>query len=78
MKFRELLIGITGDSDPQSLEVERAIQNGVDPLAYLTIASICMNVFRSKFLTEKHEIATREAKDEAIRHGKPAEKMEAI
>ena len=78
MKFRELLIGITGDSDPQSQEVERAIQNGVDPLAYLTIASVCMNVFRSKFLTEKHEIATREAKDEAIRHGKPVEKMETI
>ena len=70
MKFRDLLIGITGDSDPQSQEVGRAIQNGLDPFAYLTIASVCMNVFGSKFLTETHKIATPEAKDEVIRPGK--------
>ena len=78
MKFRDLLIGITGGSDLQFHEVERADQNGVDPLAYITIASVCMNVFRSNFLTEKHEIATQEAKDEAIRHRRPVEKAEVI
>ena len=72
MKFRDLLISITGD--PQSQEVESAIQNEVDPVAYLMIASICMNVFRRKFLMEKHEIATPEAKGEAIRHGRSVEK----
>ena len=58
MKFRHLLLSITGESveetDLETLEVKRTIQNGVDPLAYLTIASVCMNVFRSQFLKEMH------------------------
>ena len=48
MKFRHLLLSITGESveemDPETLEVKRTIQNGVDPLAYPTIASVYMNV----------------------------------
>ena len=50
----------------------------MDPLAYITIALVCMNMFRSKFLTEMHEIETITAKEEATRHGGPVEKMEAV
>ena len=82
MKFRQLLLGITGETveqmDPETLEVKRGIENGVDPLAYITIASVCMNVFRSKFLSEKHEIETVAAKEEANKNGRPVEKTEAV
>ena len=64
MKFQALLLSITGESveemHPEILEVKRTIQNGVDPLAYLTIASVCMNVFRSQFLKEMHLARTEE------------------
>ena len=82
IKFRQLLLGITGEmveqTNPETLEVKRGIKNGVDPLAYITIALVCMNVFRRKFLMEKYEIETIAAKEEAIRHGRPVEKTEAV
>ena len=43
-KFRELFMTSTGPENP------------VDPFDYTTIASVCMGVFRSKFLPEKWEI----------------------
>ena len=48
------------------------------PLAYITIGLVCINVFRSKFLTEKHEIETVAVKEEAARHGRPVEKTQAV
>ena len=48
LEFRRLLMSIT---------------DGIDPLQYLTIASVCMAIFRSKFMVEEYEVLTAEEKD---------------
>ena len=40
LKFRELMLGVTG---------------GIDPFDYVTIASVCMGIFKTLFLKEEHE-----------------------
>ena len=69
LKFRQMLLSLTGESneflDPETLEVKKSIEGGIDPLTYLTIASVCMNIFRSKFLTETHSAVTEEEANKA-------------
>ena len=38
--------------DPNTLMVKYVYSNAIDPFLYLTIASVCLGIFRSKFLPE--------------------------
>ena len=58
-KFRRLLLETTGSVDPTNECIRNQIfENAVDPFAYLTIASVCLGVFKSKFLQEKWKVLT--------------------
>ena len=50
MKFRHLLLSITGEEvvsvDEETIESVVKFEHGVDPFASCTIASVCMSVFR--------------------------------
>ena len=46
LRFRSMLLYITRD----------AHHTGIDPFSYLTIASVCMTIFKSKFLPETWQI----------------------
>ena len=75
LKFRELMLSITGEmedvQDSETLEVVSNWSGGVDPLQYLTIATVCMNVFRSKFMVEEYDVITEEETARAAREGRP-------
>ena len=63
MKFRKLLMQETGNAEEQVLEdgmLHTIYKQAVDPFSVLTIASVCMAVFRAKFLPETWEILTEE------------------
>ena len=66
-KFRELVKGSTGEKvnieDVHNLLFKTIYNNAVDPFAFLTIASVCMGVFRSKFLEETWGVLTKEEAD---------------
>ena len=55
-KFRELLRTETGEEvtvqDSENLLFKTVLENAVDPFSFLTIASVCMGIFRAKFLKE--------------------------
>ena len=71
-KFRDLLRKETGEEElflnPEDLSLKTIYKNCVDPFSYLTIASVCMGVFRSKFLQEKWEVLTEENEDSTCNH----------
>ena len=52
-RFRELVKGSTGEKinneDVHNLIFKTIYQDAVDPFAFLTIASVCLGVFRTKF-----------------------------
>ena len=66
-RFRELVKGSTGEKinieDVHNLIFKTIYQNAVDPFAFLTIASVCLGVFRSKFLEETWLVLTKEEAD---------------
>ena len=55
-KFRSLVMDCTGPEHP------------VDPFDYTTIASLCMGIYRSKFLTEEWNILFKHDADVQCRH----------
>ena len=61
-KFRKLLRNETGEKttiqNPHDLLLETVLQNAVDPFSFLTIASVCMGIFRSKFLKKNWSVLT--------------------
>ena len=61
-KLRKLLRNETGEKttiqNPHDLLLETVLQNAVDPFSFLTIASVCMGIFRSKFLNENWFVLT--------------------
>ena len=63
-KFKELVMGATGTreniEDVHNMIFKTISENAVDPFAFLTIASVCMGVFRSKFLKEDWLVLTKE------------------
>ena len=63
-KFRELLKKETGEEgsifNPDTMMEEIGLLGAVDPFSYLTIASVCMGVFRSKFLPESWSVLLKE------------------
>ena len=72
-KFRELLITETGTkvstTDVDTLIETTSFKDAVDPFSYLTIASVCMGVCRSKFLRETWSVLTQEEAKEDCNHG---------
>ena len=62
MKFRNLVKCITGEQilelNPDEMIFEETYQNSLDPLSFLTIAPVCLGIFRSKFLPEKWKVLT--------------------
>ena len=66
-KFRELMKSSTGEKldieDVHNLVFKTIYMHSVDPFAFLTIASVCMGVFRSKFLEETWLVLTKEEAD---------------
>ena len=55
-KFRQLLKSQTGEKtqveDLENMMTMTIRKNAVDCFSFLTIASVCMGIFRAKFLTE--------------------------
>ena len=49
LKFRKLVLDITSING----------RGGVDPFNSLTIASLCMTLFKTKFVTEEHQITLK-------------------
>lgn len=50
-KFRRLVMGVT-----KAIHREGSAEHPVDPFDYITLASLCMAIFRSKFLPEEWKI----------------------
>ena len=71
-KFRELLRSETGEEvrveDEENMMMKTVLQNAVDPFSYLTIASVCMGVFRSKFLKEEWSVLLEERVQNGCKH----------
>ena len=40
------------------------VREGVDPFDYVTIASLCMGIFKTLFLKEEHEVEIRDVEKE--------------
>ena len=55
-KFRKLCMESMGPNNP------------IDPFDYITIASLCMGTFRTKFLPEKWKILTKSKAREECSH----------
>ena len=66
-KFRELVKDSTGlkenIEDVHNMIFKTVFKYAVDPFAFLTIASVCMGIFRSTFLEETWLVLTKEEAD---------------
>ena len=70
-KFRELLRNETGEQSTvldENLMMKTVLENAVDPFSYLTIASVCMGMFRSKFLKEDWSVLVQEEVKNGCKH----------
>lgn len=59
MKFRQLLMSATGVQKEiinEKNKIEKKWFGAVDPFDSVTIASVCMNVFRTKFIEEEWKV----------------------
>ena len=64
MQFRNLMIDITGRHEEQTVNGQLAqTLVAVDPFQYLTIASVCMAIFRAKCLPEEYQIKLADKPD---------------
>lgn len=61
LKFRNILMNITGKHEVIFDEdlPETKLMDGVDPFQHITIASVCMQVFKTKFLQEDWRVKVR-------------------
>ena len=73
-KFRHLLKCQTGRKteiqDLENLMTKTIYENSVDSFSFLTIASVCMGIFRGKFLTETWSVLIAEKCVENCKHEK--------
>ena len=73
-KFRQLLKNQTGKKkqveDLENLMSMTILEHAVDSFSFLTIASVCMGIFRGKFLTETWAVLLTENSKEGCTHGK--------
>jgi hypothetical protein len=62
LEFRKLVKQATGNEisefNPDTQSNVTRMENGIDPFSYLTIPSVCLGIFRAKFLPEKWKILT--------------------
>ena len=62
MKFRNLVMSVTGEEilelNEEEMIFEKTLQNSIDPFSFLTIASVCLGIFRANFLPEKWKVLT--------------------
>jgi G:T-mismatch repair DNA endonuclease (very short patch repair protein) len=59
LKFRDILMNITGTLDFDLNEdgnIETYLKGVVDPFNHITIASVCMSVYKTKFLQEELKV----------------------
>ena len=72
-KFRQLLKSQTGKKteilDLENLMTNTMYENAIDCFAFLTIASVCMGIFRAKFLSETWSVLIKENCVEKCTHG---------
>ena len=63
-KFRQILREETAVveeiQDPFDMVLDAILNNFIDPFSFLTIASVCLGVFRAKFLPETWSVLTKE------------------
>ena len=73
-KFRQLLKSQTGTKtqvqDLENLMMVTMYENAVDSFSFLTITSVCMSIFRGKFLTETWSVLIKEKCVEKCPHDK--------
>ena len=72
MKFRYLLMSETGEVDDgveEDYSVSKVFTKTVDPFTFVTIASVCMGIFRSKFLKEEYKVLIKENVKGTCTHG---------
>lgn len=71
-KFRSLLRKKTGNEvvvyDEENLTMETVLKDAVDPFSFLTIASVCLGIFRSKFLEEEWKVLLEENEKLGCKH----------
>lgn len=64
LKFRNLVKKITGTEstcyNPDLMDYETVQFGMIDPFGFLTIASVCLGIFRAKYLKERWSILTAE------------------
>ena len=71
-KFRQLLKSQTGQEcqieDLENMITKTIRKNAVDSFSFLTIASVCMGIFRAKFLTETWSVLIKDKCKENCKH----------
>ena len=70
-KFRQLLKEETGEMKQVYTEdciLKTIMVNSVDPFSFLTIASVCLGVFRSKFLPEQWLVLRKDNAEDLCTH----------
>ena len=67
LKFRYIILSFTGKQEVFYDEVagapDKRIEGGVDPFSQITIASVCMKIFKTKFLHENWEVKVKKETD---------------
>ena len=67
LKFRDIILNVTGKEeifyDENAGAPDTRMHGGVDPFSQITIASVCMKIFKSKFLEENWEVKIRKDSD---------------
>ena len=58
LKFRHLVMEATGQEIKSKLGKTKLV-NSVDPFSSITIASVCLSIFRSNFLSEQWKVLTK-------------------
>ena len=71
VKYRNLILQITGETQTilnENMLTEEIVVNGVDPFQFITLASLCMGVFRSKFLAEEWKVLEKKNAQANCKH----------
>ena len=76
LKFREIILAVTGNSETDFDEEGKIIgfRGGIDPFNQITIAGVCMKIFKAKFLPENWEVKLK--KDTEISEWLPAKLLD--
>ena len=54
--------------DPEDLTISTVLENDVDPFSFLTIASVCLGIFRAKFSPEYWAVLTLDKANPSCNH----------